>query len=315
MENWLDKRIPAAAQFSLGHRNIFIFPSRFGGLFVFLCAGLFLLGTNYQNNLMIMLCYFLLSLMLLNLFIAYLNFAKLTIQIGKVQNAFVGSKIQLPIWVIHSNSLPHGLLHLNFWQQQQSITTDLDQFSNPIYLALSCEKRGPVKLPRVTINSYFPLGLFRCWTHLQFSSHILAYPKPLPCSIELHHQQDNDQQQIANLSLRGHDDFDSLAPYKQGEPLYHVAWKQVAKGHGLISKQFSHQSGASGWLLLAAMPAADINQKLQQLSYQIIELTRNNQLFGLDLGDQKIAVDMGLEHQQRCLSALALYRIPIEDMN
>ena len=60
--NWLNKRIPAATRFSLNHKNIFIFPSRFGGLYLFLCLGLFILGTNYQNNLMILLCYFLVSL-------------------------------------------------------------------------------------------------------------------------------------------------------------------------------------------------------------------------------------------------------------
>ena len=64
IRKWLDKRIPAANEFQLSHRSIFIFPAKFGALFLALCALLFLLGTNYQNNLMLLLCYFLVALFL-----------------------------------------------------------------------------------------------------------------------------------------------------------------------------------------------------------------------------------------------------------
>ncbi|GAA0858249.1 DUF58 domain-containing protein [Aliiglaciecola litoralis] len=316
LSTWLDKRIPAARHFTLGYKNIFIFPSRFGGLYLILCIGLFLLGSNYQNNLMTILCYFLISLFLLNLFVAYLNFAKLDIQLGKVQNCFAKDTIQLPIWINHTKEPAHGLISLHFWQHKDSVTADLDDYSNPIYLALLCEKRGPLTLSRVTFSSTYPLGLFRCWTHLQFSSDILIYPTPLICSVTLQSQLNDDNQPNTSQHVqRGHDDFDSLAPYKQGEPLHHVAWKQVAKGQGMISKQFSNQSGSSGWLTLASVPANDIEIKLSQLCYQVIELTRTNQAFGLDLGSQKIALDSGIEHQHRCLSALAQYRAPMQSSN
>ena len=307
VNNWLNKRIPAATRFSLNHKNIFIFPSRFGGLYLFLCLGLFILGTNYQNNLMILLCYFLVSLFILNLFIAYLNFSKLDIQLGKVHNGYVNDTVQLPIWINHSQTAASGLITMHFWQQKERVEFDLDNISNPIYLALPCKQRGKLTLPRITFNSYFPLGLFRCWTHLQFETHLLAYPAPLHCSISLYQQDDESSHEEAMLTQRGHDDFDSLAPYKQGEPLYHVAWKQVAKGQGMISKQFSHQSGATGWLKLSHMPSTDVEKNLSELCFQVIELTRKNSHFGLDLGIQKIAAGSGLEHQQSCLTALALY--------
>ena len=101
MGRWLDNRIPKARQFSLGHKSIFIFPSKFGWLYLTLCLGIFILGTNYQNNLMQLLCFFLIALFLLNLFVAYLNFSKLSIQLGKTHHVYAGEQVQLPLWINH----------------------------------------------------------------------------------------------------------------------------------------------------------------------------------------------------------------------
>ena len=90
---WLNKRIPAATQHHLNHQNIFIFPAKFGLLFLSLCVLLFLLGTNYQNNLMLLLCYFLLAIFLVNLLASYINFARIDLQIGKCSEVFVGDNL------------------------------------------------------------------------------------------------------------------------------------------------------------------------------------------------------------------------------
>ncbi|TRY29328.1 DUF58 domain-containing protein [Aliiglaciecola sp. M165] len=304
---WLDRRIPAARRFKLNHRTIFIFPSRFGGLYLFLCLGLFLLGTNYQNNLMILLCYFLISLFLINLLAAYFNFSNLDIQLGKVQNSFAGDNIQVPIWFNHRDKESHGKIHLSFWRHREKTSVDLDALANPAFIALACPQRGRLPLPRVTFSSYFPLGLYRCWTHLAFQSDIVVYPKPVRCPIRLENKSDEQEQHHASVSVKGHDDFDTLAPYKQGEPLYHVAWKQVAKGQGMLSKQFSHETGASGWLMMPKVASENLELTLSQLCYQVMELSRKNQRFGLDLGNSKIAPDSGNDHQKNCLIALALY--------
>ncbi|WP_052154925.1 hypothetical protein [Aliiglaciecola lipolytica] len=83
----------------------------------------------------------------------------------------------------------------------------------------------------------------------------------------------------------------------------------------MISKQFSNQTGATGWLMLAALPSQDLELKLSQLCYQVIELTRNNSIFGLDLGNVKISPDSGLEHQNTCLRALALHTPYLAGLN
>lgn len=310
MSRWLDKRIPAANRFKLDHKSIFIFPSKFGALFLFLCFGLFLLGTNYQNNLMIILCYFLVSLFLLNLFITYVNFSKLDLQLGKTHNGFANDSIQVPIWFNQSEQekqRPNGDIQIGFFNQANFLTLDLDDFSNPAYLALSCGKRGSLKLPRVTVCSYYPLGLFRCWTHLAFQADLLVYPTPLVAPTSLHNSFENQGDNGHQEQTLGYDDFDGLTPYKKGDPLNHVAWKQLAKGQGMISKQFSSQRSNSGWLVLRKENPSSIEQQLSQICYQIMELSKQERCFGLNLGCTQILPSRGNDHQKACLQALALF--------
>jgi uncharacterized protein (DUF58 family) len=322
---WLTKRIPAAIQHSLNHKNIFIFPSKFGGLFLLLCVLLFLLGTNYQNNLMLLLCYFLLALFLVNLLASYVNFSRIHLQQGKSSQVFVGDNLHLPLWLNTDSERhrpPDGLLFFKFRPDKkiksplQNIMTQIDvnAHSNPIPLNYPCQKRGKLILPRVTVSSYFPLGLFKCWTHLAFNNDITVYPKPIPCVINLQtkdeHSNDNTNQ--SGFEQKGHDDFSHLKAYQAGEPLYHVAWKQLAKGRGMVSKQFSSLSKQTGWLKLSAVNSENLETEISKLTYQVIELSRTEHIFGLDLGRTCITPSHGVAHFEACLTALALYSERIE---
>jgi hypothetical protein len=343
---WLNKRIPAATQHHLNHHNIFIFPAKFGLLFLTLCVLLFLLGTNYQNNLMLLLCYFLLAIFLVNLLASYINFARIDLQIGKCPEVFVGDNLHIPLWLNANNdgnfltrSPVNGLLHFKFqankYKSSKKTKTqhnppntlvDSDAFSNPINLSQKCHQRGKLTLSRVTVESFYPLGLYRCWTHLAFSHQITVFPKPLPCEIQLHVGEHNNAKksgEIANEQA-GHDDFSHLKAYQVGEPLNHVAWKQLAKGRGMVSKQFSSIGNHIGWLKLSteyknktfshlsmeletSLNNDALNKELGELCYQVIELSRTQRTFGLDLGMQCIVPNSGAGHRLACLHALAYF--------
>ena len=339
-DKWLNKRIPAATQHQLNHHNIFIFPAKFGLLFLSLCLLLFLLGTNYQNNLMLLMCYFLLAIFLVNLLTSYINFARIDLQIGKCPEVFVGDNLQIPLWLNANNDSNNlatfstkGLLHFKFQThqhkstkktkfqyEQQNTEVDADAFTNPIHLSQKCHQRGKLTLSRVTVQSFYPLGLYRCWTHLAFTHNITVFPKPLPCEIKLHisdHSTAKKSGEIANEQT-GHDDFSHLKAYQVGESLNHVAWKQLAKGRGMVSKQFSSVSNHVGWLKLSAdyknkvlshsiVTKTTSDRELGELCYQVIELSRTQRTFGLDLGTQCIAPNSGAGHRLACLIALAYF--------
>lgn len=172
---WLNKRIPAATQHHLNHHNIFIFPAKFGLLFLSLCLLLFLLGTNYQNNLMLLLCYFLLALFLVNLLASYINFARIDLQIGKCPEVFVGDNLNIPLWLNANNNdvnPANGLLNFKFQvikhqsdkktiirHNQPMTQVDANAFSNPINLSQKCPQRGKLILSKVTVERFLSTRL------------------------------------------------------------------------------------------------------------------------------------------------------------
>ena len=314
---WLDKRIPPANEFQLNHRNIFIFPAKFGGLYLLLCLLLFLLGTNYQNNLMLLLCYFLVALFVVNLLSSYSNFARLTLSLGKIPEVYEGDEINLPLWFNADKSMTnsvHGIINLKFMHNSRSHWFDSDALVNPVTLSCSCHQRGWQTIERLTLSSYYPLGLFKCWTHLAFDRPILVFPKPLPCSITLQasplaQTDDLPQNNLIN-SLHKQDDFSHLKAYQAGEPLRHIAWKQVAKGRGMLTKEFNSAQHSMAWLVMPPAHAEEREDRLRNLCYQVIELCRQGVIFGLDLGDICIQPASGENHRLACLSALATYPKP-----
>ncbi|MFT4810888.1 MAG: hypothetical protein ACI9LX_004256 [Paraglaciecola sp.] len=71
---------------------------------------------------------------------------------------------------------------------------------------------------------------------------------------------------IGKQQQTGHDDFSNLKTYQIGEPLNHVAWKQLAKGRAIVSKQFSSIGNHIGWLKLSA---ENKNKVLSQRSLEL----------------------------------------------
>jgi hypothetical protein len=93
------------------------FPRYIWSVFIALCILMFFLGTNYQNNLMLLLCYFLLALFLVNLLVSYSNFARIDLHIGKCPEVFVGDNLNIPLWLnTNKNGISpaNGLLHFKF---------------------------------------------------------------------------------------------------------------------------------------------------------------------------------------------------------
>ena len=283
---------------------------------------------------MLLLCYFLLALFLVTILASYINFARVNLQIGKCPEVFVGDNLHIPLWLnANDNGVagPNGQLNFKLRSQQQSskkkkrktIQTDtfidVNAFSNPINLSQKCQKRGKLTLSRVTLECYYPLGLYRCWTHLAFTHQITVFPKPIPCDIKLQVNERNSSKKSGELvnEQTGHDDFSHLKAYQLGEPLNHVAWKQLAKGRGMVSKQFSTTGNHIGWLKLSSQHRYNdqlnndpqlntaLEKELSELCYQVIELSRTQSIFGLDLGAQCIAPNSGTTHRSACLLALA----------
>lgn len=308
--HWLDRRIPPAHQHQLNMRSVFILPSAFGWMYLALCLCLFLLGTNYQNNVMLLLCFLLIGLFLLNLHASYWNFARLNLTLSAIPPGYEGDHVQAKLKIHDAQSKSakfQGLLSIQEYRVGQSISIDSNDSDN-IMLPFNLAKRGILQLPRITFSSVYPFGLYNCWTHIDFDRHLTVYPRPLQSDLNLQRLNNEDESDDGSyVAVSGSDDFAGLNPYVVGDSINRIAWKHVAKQQQWVIKSFESQTSMTGWLKLPMVTTNDIEIALSKLAFQINACTRRNITFGLDLGVSKIQPASGEAHRQNCLLALAKY--------
>ncbi len=303
-ERWLSKRMPTVKQITLDRSNTFIFPSRFGCMLLATCLVMFLIGTNYQNNLILLLVFFLLSFMVTCLLFSYQNLSGLNLATVASDDQFTG---QAAIFRLRINAKKGGAQQTQYFfkNNTSNIKSVVDQQS--VQLFAKSTQRGWFKPGRVTVQSYYPFGLFKVWTYLDFGFSCLLYPAPLENKLQNITLSGKETAIGGHQKKVGFDTFNHLKPFQQGESLKSIAWKQVAQGKGFFTKQFEQEIGGDVYLSLSALKTVSLEDKLAMLTYQVINYQQQGVRYGLDLGQVVIKVDTGANHQTTCLRAIALY--------
>jgi len=302
-QRWLVKRIPPSAKIRLNRHNIFIMPTGFGVCYGVCCLLLFILGTNYQNNLIILLSLLLISIFVTSMLLSFQNLAGLTVQRLSHQDPFAAQSMTVPCQLITDK--PRFGIELQLGAQPSLITQCDGQ--TDINLSINALARGIHSLSRVTVSSVFPLGLYRTWSQLDLAIEVIVFPQPLTALSSLQTEQEAGEHNNAVVIGRG-DNFHGLQQYQLGESLKRVAWKQVAQGRGMLTKQFSQGVAESQWLDFKHMALGDSEAKLSQLCYLVLELSKKNQPFGLITPTGKLEVSQGEPQRIAALNLLAAYR-------
>lgn len=310
-QRWAAKRAPRAPKVILKHRTIYVFPGRQGLGFLVVLLLIWVLGTNYQNNLVLALSFFLTSLMVVSVIHAFKNLLGLVFEPAVVQQAFVGDLVAFDIELgSQYNQGHHGLL-FSLGNEEPVLMDLVPGQSEILRLDMPANRRGWMKLPRVTLKSYYPLGLIRAWAYIELDHRALVFPKPV--------ESDHPPLGPGNISegaqlaqVRG-DEFQGFQTYQPGSPLSQIAWKQFARGAGLHLKDYRALQSQQMWLDWQYLQVQDTELGLSQLSYWVIFFSENNIEFGLRLPGTTIAMGSGDLHRLEALSALALFGWERED--
>lgn len=318
IERWLSRRVPSNTKHKLTRSNIFIMPSKFGLAYLFFVFLLFLLGTNYQNNIILLVCYLLASLFVSVMLHSFYNFSQLIFESSALQYGFAKQRILFPL-IINSNKVRFDI-NASFSQQNHQLDklslNQCDVGCNELMLPFIASQRGLIDLGRVRVSSEYPFGMFTTWAMLDFSHQAVVFPKPKRVNTNQYKLSSENMDELGGYHVNpqvGIDDFSELKNYVLGEPQSRIAWKQFARGQGLFSKHYQSQQGQLLWLKLSDMPSHNLETKLRFLAFLVVENTKNNQTFGLSLREFStdeltkvdIAPDFGDYHQKQCLIALA----------
>ena len=318
-ESWLARRIPKQAEHTLNSRNIMIYPTRFGLAYLFFVVLVFLLGTNYQNNIILLFSYLLASLFITIMLHSFYNINQLNIRSTAIVQGYVGDTLFIPLTI--ASQKESFDINVEFADKTIGNSKETVKQYQPgqhsIKLSYKAVKRGLINLGRVTVYSEYSLGIFKTKTVLNFGHQALVFPQPKALiSAQFYQSAQHGEtifEQNYNTEAQGTEDFSELKSFVQGESRARIAWKQLAKGQGHFSKHYQTSQVQRQCLKLTEMPGNDLEIKLRHLSFLIAELTAKNQGFSLDLscntGQSALSIDYnsGVNHQQECLTALAMY--------
>ena len=298
-QRFLARRQPPQADSQLNNANIYILPTAFGYLYLLATLVIFLLGTNYQNNLILLLAFFLGSVFVTTMYLTHRNLAGLQLARLAPAQQVAGADLLLPLQL---QGQQHQILELAYRQGPVS-RLSVDGVQRLEVLAGAVTTRGWHKPGRLTVASRFPLGLFRAWSYPDLAQQVLVYPAPEPWP--RHGMALTDKP--AALA-QPDSDWQGLKQYQPGESLRQVAWKQLAQGRGMWSKQFAGAIETdSQWLRLQAIPGG-LEQQLARLCWQVLDASSRGERYGLQLGEQTLEPASGTAHRDRCLRAIALYQ-------
>ena len=306
--NWIDRRQPPANRHVLHRRNLYIFPSLTGFAYLFLVIIIWLLGTNYQNNLILALAYMQISIFVLTILNTYNNMAGLRVEFIGAEEGFVGDKLAFRI-AFSSNNRRGAHYIAAQWLDCPPVILDFDPGEEHIESVYAeGRQRGWLHPRRLLLKSTFPMGLLRCWTWLNFDAATLVYPAPV--SSELPPDViSGDEEEGWNMRLHRGDEFAGLRQYKPGDSPRHIAWKQYARDRGLWSKEYGIPTTSRTWLQWTDFFRGDVEIALSQMCYWVEKLTEQKSAFGVCLPGTELPADIGDEHRKRALRTLASFGV------
>jgi len=291
--------------------RIYILPSRVGMLYASLILSMLMASINYSLSLGYALMFQMLGLALAAMVKTVGNLWGLTVSSSNALPVFAGEMAHFPFVMYNKKNRPRpGLRFQALKNQPRTIKVEADAQVR-IDLPVQAEKRGRMSLPRVTLSTPYPLGIFIAWCYPSPNCNCLVYPAPETWPLPVARGETGDG---AMAGEAGEEDFAGLRERQQAEPLRHVAWKVAAKDNNerpLLVKHFDGGASAALWLdwsNTASFPAsAGVERRLSIMAGWVLLLDQSGFRYGMLLPERRIEPDSGTKHRQQCLEALALF--------
>jgi len=299
----------------LGHRRVYIVPSRlglyFGGTLAILLVG----SINYALSLGFALTFLLAGMGIAAMVQTTRNLARLSVRAGRSEPVFAGDAARFRLGLANAGDFDRPEILVRHLGSGAQLTVDVAAAASAeALLAVPAPRRGWLPLGRVMLETRFPVGLFRAWSTVEPDSRCLVYPRPETSALPP--LAPSARAGGARAHAQGSDDFSGLRAYQPADSPRHVAWKSVARSDtqharsdDMLTKQFAGDALAELWLDLGDLPASlGLEQRLSRLAGWVLAAERAGVLYGLRLPGTGIEPGRGEAHRAACLEALALYQ-------
>lgn len=305
---WRADRGPHPGERSLGRRSVYILPTRAGLLMAAVLATMLLASINYALSLGYALTFLLASVWLVSMVHTWRNLAGLVLRAGRADPVHAGDFAEHGL-VLRNPAGPERFA-LDLVVAETLTPVHLDVPIGPehlVMIALPTRTRGWQDVPRMRLQSRWPLGLWRAWAYWHPQSRFLVLPQPEPPGIPLPGGQSTGHE-LQGRTL-GEDDPAAIRPWRDGDSPRRLAWKAIARlgSDGLLVTEFEGGQGGLLWLDWKHLPASlDPEARISRLTRWVIAAEASGLRYGLRLVHAEISPDQGPAHRALCLRELAL---------
>ena len=291
----------------LGHRRVYIVPTRLGWIYA-ATLGILLVGSiNYALQLGFALTFVLAGTGIAGMVHTTRNLARLAVSAGRAAAVFAGEAAQFRLLL--DNRARHDRPALLVRHTGSGAQVVLDLAAGALaeaVLAVPAQVRDWMPLGRVLLETRFPLGLFRAWSYIEPDARCLVYPHPQRTPLPV--PAAAAAAGAARAQAHGNDDFSGLRAYQLSDSPRHVVWKAAARSDDMLTKQFNGAAGVELWFDWSGLAAAlDSEQRLSRLTGWVLAAEQAGAAYGLRLPGLELAPDRGEAHRSACLQALALH--------
>lgn len=304
---WLWRpRAPEAGPVTLTQRRVYVLPTGAGLLFAGTVLVMLLGCINYNLGLGYVLTFLVSGMGVVSILHTFRNLAQLQLKGGRPEAVFAGDDAVFPVLLVNSGGLSRYSIGL---AAAELAALYVDARSNETTVAqvrVPAQRRGRLPLGRLRVFTTFPLGLFVAWSNVDLDMQCLIYPRPEAGRVPPPPPRSGDAEGLETGA--GQDDFAGLRKYQAGDSLRHVAWKAVARGRPVMTKQFSGLAAGELWLEWDQLPPdLQTEARLSRLTRWVLDAGRAGHAYGLRLPSVVIAPGTGPVHQEQCLTTLALF--------
>lgn len=302
----LRTRPPEATPIVLTQRRVYVLPTRAGLAYAAALPVMLVGAVNYNLSLGHALVFLLAGLGIVAIMHTFRNLVGLSIDTGRAEPVFAGETAHFTLLLRGRGE--RRLIRLSL-ADGGATTVDVPAGATvEARLGLAAERRGWLALPRVTLETTYPLGLVRSWSYVAPAMHCLVYPQPLRSAPPLPAAGGDSGGRLRDS--RGNEDFAGLRGHQPTDSPRHVAWKAAArrdKFAPLLTKQFAGAGSEIIWLDWAATPGFDVETRLSILARWVLDAAADGLVWGLRLPAAVLPPAGGDRHLHACLKALALH--------
>ena len=301
---------PEPVPIILGQRRVYVLPTRAGLGYAIALLVMLIGAINYNLSLGYALTFTLAALGIVAILHTFRNLVRLRIEPGRAPPVFAGDTAEFRLLL----SADSERRQIRLWLPSGEATViDVPANANAeACLRLPSTHRGWLALPRIGLDTRYPLGLVRTWAYCAPEFRCLVYPRPAEQAPPLPWSSgDSGGHRAGRL---GSEDFAGLRSHQPADSPRHVAWKAAARlgpDAALMTKQFAGAAAARIWLDWDDLPAAGTTeQRLSMLARWALDAHADGMSWGLRLPGTTLAPGTGQAHLHAALAALALHGQP-----